>query len=134
MRLAALTTLRLGGPAERLVEVSTREADLVAAVRARPALVLAGGSNVVIADEGVPGTVVLVRTRGVWFEDDALVVAAGEPGTSVVARCVAEGLQGFECLSGIPGSTGATPIQNVGAYGQDVAETRRVGARVRPYG
>src|SRR3954470_24128498 len=122
MRLGGLTTLRLGGPAGRLVEASS-EADLVAAVRARPALVLAGGSNVVIADEGVPGTVVLVRTRGVWFEDDALVVAAGEPWDEVVLRCVAEGLQGFECLSGIPGSTGATPIQNVGAYGQEVAET-----------
>jgi UDP-N-acetylmuramate dehydrogenase len=121
MRLAPLTTLRLGGPAERLVEVDS-EADLIAAARARPALVLAGGSNVVIADEGVPGTVVLVRTRGVTSEDDLLVVAAGEPWDDLVARCVAEGLQGFECLSGIPGSTGATPIQNVGAYGQEVAE------------
>src|SRR3954454_18362476 len=122
MRLAPLTTLRLGGPAERLVEVDS-EADLLAAARARPALVLAGGSNVVIADEGVPGTVVLVRTRGVELADDLLVVAAGEPWDELVARCVAEGLQGFECLSGIPGSTGATPLQNVGAYGQDVSET-----------
>src|SRR3954454_11325375 len=77
MRLAALTTLRLGGPAERLVTVDC-EPDLVAAVRDAPALVLAGGSNVLIADEGVPGTVVLVRTRGVQWEDDELVVAAGE--------------------------------------------------------
>src|SRR3954454_5628037 len=122
MRRGPLTTLRLGGPAERLVEVDS-EADLIAAARARPALVLAGGSNVVIADEGVPGTGVLVRTRGVTSEDDLLVVAAGEPWDDLVARCVAEGLQGFECLSGIPGSTGATPIQNVGAYGQDVSET-----------
>src|SRR3954452_6558638 len=67
MRLAALTTLRLGGPAEGLVTVETEE-ELVAAVRAGPALVLAGGSNVVIADEGVPGTVVLVRTRGISYE------------------------------------------------------------------
>jgi UDP-N-acetylmuramate dehydrogenase len=122
MRLAALTTLRLGGPAGRLVEANS-EAELVAAVRARPALVLAGGSNVVVADEGVPGTVVLVRTRGIRYADGLLEVAAGEPWDDVVARCVAEGLQGFECLSGIPGSTGATPIQNVGAYGQDVSET-----------
>ncbi|HEX6026113.1 MAG TPA: UDP-N-acetylmuramate dehydrogenase [Solirubrobacter sp.] len=122
MRLAALTTLRLGGPAERLVEAHTEE-DLVAAVRERPALVLAGGSNVVIADEGVPGTVVLVRTRGIERDGTRLVVQAGEPWDDVVAYTVREGLQGFECLSGIPGSTGATPIQNVGAYGQDVSET-----------
>src|SRR3954452_15491584 len=89
MRLAALTTLRLGGPAERLVTVDS-EADLVAAVRDAPALVLAGGSNVVIADEGVPGTVVLVRTRGMQWDGGELVVAAGEPWDEVVARCVAE--------------------------------------------
>ena len=122
MRLAALTTLRLGGPAERLVEAHT-EAELVAAVRERPALVLSGGSNVVIADEGVPGTVLLVRTRGISRDGTQLVVQAGEPWDEVVEYCVGEGLQGFECLSGIPGSTGATPIQNVGAYGQDVSET-----------
>src|SRR4051794_39436202 len=115
MRLDVLTTLRLGGPAERL-RTAESEDELVAAVRERPALVLAGGSNVVIADEGLPGTVVLVRTRGVAYEGDLVVVQAGEPWDAVVGRCVAEGRQGFECLSGIPGSTGATPIQNVGAY------------------
>jgi UDP-N-acetylmuramate dehydrogenase len=120
--LAPLTTLRLGGPADRLVEARS-EQELVAAVRADPALVLAGGSNVVIADAGVPGTVVHVLTRGVERDGERLVVQAGEPWDALVARCVAEGLQGFECLSGIPGSTGATPIQNVGAYGQDVSET-----------
>src|SRR3954471_4741553 len=78
MRLAALTTLRLGGPAERLVEVDS-EADLVAGVRERRALVLAGGWNGVVPDEGDPGTVVLVRPRGVTVEDDLLVAAAGEP-------------------------------------------------------
>jgi UDP-N-acetylmuramate dehydrogenase len=78
---------------------------------------------VVIADEGVPGTVVLVRARGIDRDGERLTVAAGEDWDPVVARCVAEGLQGFECLSGIPGSAGATPIQNVGAYGQDVSET-----------
>lgn len=122
MRLAPLTTLRLGGPAQRLVEAHSED-ELVQAVRERPALLLAGGSNVVIADDGVPGTVVLVRTRGVERDGDLLVVQAGEPWDELVARCVADGLQGFECLSGIPGSTGATPIQNVGAYGQDVSET-----------
>jgi UDP-N-acetylmuramate dehydrogenase len=120
--LAPLTTLRLGGPADRLVEARTEE-ELVEAVRADPALILAGGSNVVIADAGVPGTVVHVRTRGVERDGERLVVQAGEPWDAIVERCVAERLQGFECLSGIPGSTGATPIQNVGAYGQDVSET-----------
>jgi UDP-N-acetylmuramate dehydrogenase len=119
--LADYTTLRLGGPADRLIEARTED-ELVAAARAG-ALVLAGGSNVVIADAGVPGTVVLVRTRGIAFDGELLVVAAGEDWDPLVARCVGEGLQGFECLSGIPGSAGATPIQNVGAYGQDVSET-----------
>ena len=88
-----------------------------------PLLVLAGGSNVVIADEGFPGTVVRVLTRGVERDGARITVQAGEPWDDLVADCVARGLQGFECLSGIPGSTGATPIQNVGAYGQEVAET-----------
>lgn len=124
MELAPLTTLRLGGPARRLVEAET-EAELVAAVRDAepPVLILAGGSNVVIADAGVPGTVVRVATRGVERDGQRLRVAAGEPWDPLVAACVEQGLQGFECLAGIPGSTGATPIQNVGAYGQEVAET-----------
>jgi UDP-N-acetylmuramate dehydrogenase len=124
VELAPLTTLKLGGPARRLVEAGT-EAELVAAVRAAepPVLVLAGGSNVVIADEGVPGTVVRVATRGIERDGPRLRVAAGEPWEPLVTLCVEAGLQGFECLAGIPGSTGATPIQNVGAYGQEVAET-----------
>jgi UDP-N-acetylmuramate dehydrogenase len=125
VELAELTTLRLGGPAGRLVEARTDE-ELITAVREadRPALVIAGGSNVVVADEGVPGTVVRIATRGVERDDAGrLVVAAGESWDDLVALTVAEGLQGFECLSGIPGSVGATPIQNVGAYGQEVAET-----------
>jgi UDP-N-acetylmuramate dehydrogenase len=122
--LAPLTTLRLGGPARRLVEAATED-ELIAAVRETepPVLVLAGGSNVVIADEGVPGTVVRIATRGVRRDGARLVVAAGEPWDDLVADCVARGLQGFECLAGIPGSVGATPIQNVGAYGQEVSET-----------
>jgi UDP-N-acetylmuramate dehydrogenase len=129
--LAPLTTLRLGGPATRMVEAET-EAELVDAVAsgdaaAEPILVLAGGSNVVIADAGFTGTVVRVATRGVASgaagDRVELTVAAGEPWDGVVERIVAEGLAGLECLSGIPGSTGATPIQNVGAYGQEVSAT-----------
>jgi UDP-N-acetylmuramate dehydrogenase len=122
--LAPLTTIRLGGPARRLVEART-ETELIAAVREAepPVLVLAGGSNVVIADEGVSGTVVRVATRGVERDGDRLTVAAGESWDELVADCVSRGLQGFECLGGIPGSVGATPIQNVGAYGQEVSET-----------
>jgi UDP-N-acetylmuramate dehydrogenase len=125
--LAPLTTLRLGGPAARVVEARSDD-ELVAAVRAcdeagEPLLVLAGGSNVVVADEGFDGTVVRVLTRGVERDGAALDVAAGEPWDAVVAAAAQEGLAGIECLSGIPGSTGATPIQNVGAYGQDVAQT-----------
>ena len=122
MRLAALTTLGLGGPADRIVTAETED-ELIDAVADDPALVLAGGSNVVIADEGVDGTVVLVRTKGIDVDGELVVVQAGEPWDDVVAHCVQTGLAGIECLSGIPGSTGATPIQNVGAYGQDVAQT-----------
>ena len=125
--LAGLTTLRIGGPARRLVAAHTEE-ELVATVReadaaGEPLLVLAGGSNVVVADAGFPGTVAHIRTRGVTEVDGELRVQAGESWDDLVARCVDGGRQGFECLAGIPGSTGAVPVQNVGAYGQDVAET-----------
>ena len=126
MQLADLTTLRLGGPAARFVEAHTEE-EVVARVREadaedEPVLLLSGGSNVVVADEGFPGTVVHVRTRGVAREGASFTVQAGEPWDEFVAARAAEGMAGIECLSGIPGSTGATPIQNVGAYGQEVAE------------
>jgi UDP-N-acetylmuramate dehydrogenase len=121
VELAELTTLRLGGRAGAFLEAVT-EAELVAAAP-EAALIIAGGSNVVVADSGVSGTVVRVATRGVERSGTVLTVAAGEDWDALVARCVAEGLQGFECLSGIPGTVGATPIQNVGAYGQEVAET-----------
>jgi len=125
--LAAFTTLRLGGAADHLLEVAD-EAETLAAVRSTaPQLILAGGSNVVIADEGFPGTVVLLRQRGIeTHKEDGLVtltVAAGHPWDDVAATAVANGWSGIESLSGIPGSAGATPIQNVGAYGQEVAET-----------
>jgi UDP-N-acetylmuramate dehydrogenase len=125
--LRDLTTLRLGGPAGRYVEAGTEE-EVIDAVRAAdregaPLLVLAGGSNLVIADAGFPGTVLRIGTRGVVRDATTLEVAAGEPWDPLVAACVADELAGVECLAGIPGSVGATPIQNVGAYGQEVAET-----------
>jgi len=129
--LSQLTTLGIGGPARRLVEASTDE-QLVAAVAGADAagerlLVLAGGSNLVIADAGFDGTVVRVLTRGVSASGSGgqvrLRASAGEPWDELVARCAADGLAGIECLSGIPGTVGATPIQNVGAYGQQVAQT-----------
>ncbi len=122
--LAPLTTLRLGGPAARLVEATTA-AELVEAVRAAgdDLLLVGGGSNLVLADAGWPGTAVLIRSRGVTVADDVLVAEAGEPWDELVARTVAEGRSGLECLAGIPGLTGATPVQNVGAYGQEVADT-----------
>ena len=140
--LAGYTTLRLGGPARRLVEAAT-ETEIVAEVQAadgrgEPLLVLGGGSNLVIADEGFPGTVVHVATGGVSHRIAGhgagqgpveLTVAAGEDWDAVVAGCVGEELAGVECLSGIPGRAGATPIQNVGAYGQEVAE-RIISVRV----
>ena len=123
--LASLTTLRLGGPARSLVPCSTQD-ELIEAVRSdEPVLVLAGGSNVVVADEGFPGLVARVETRGIERDGERLTVEAGEPWDDLVALTVGEGLAGFECLSGIPGSTGATPIQNVGAYGQEVSATVR---------
>ena len=132
MELAPYTTLRLGGPARRFVEAATQD-ELVRLVRdadeaGEPVLVLAGGSNVVIADEGFPGTVVRVASRGVRRRTGEhgrvlLEVEAGEPWEPFVAACVDGGLSGIEALSGIPGSVGATPIQNVGAYGQEIAET-----------
>ncbi|WP_446220825.1 UDP-N-acetylmuramate dehydrogenase [Micromonospora sp. IBHARD004] len=130
--MARYTTLRLGGAARRL-ETATSADEIVHKVqeaerRDEPVLILAGGSNVVIGDQGFPGTVVLVRSRGlrVVAEDAETVtvrVEAGEPWDELVAATVANGWSGLECLSGIPGSAGATPIQNVGAYGQEVAET-----------
>jgi UDP-N-acetylmuramate dehydrogenase len=129
------TTLRVGGPARRWVDAET-ESELIDAVakadeQGEPVLVLAGGSNLVVADDGFPGTVVRIGTRGIAadVEDEAscggvrVTVAAGERWDDVVAEAVEREWVGIEALSGIPGSVGATPIQNVGAYGQDVAQT-----------
>ena len=129
--LAGYTTLRLGGPARHFAEAAD-DVELIGQVwaadeRGEPLLVLGGGSNLVVADEGFPGTVVHVATRGVRHRPDGdsvlLTVAAGEDWDTVVAGTVADGLAGLECLSGIPGLAGATPIQNVGAYGQEIAQT-----------
>lgn len=127
VRLADLTTLAVGGPVERLVEVEDA-AELVAAVReadeaGRSLLLLGGGSNVVAPDDGWPGDVVAVRSRGIERSGAVLTVQAGEDWDELVAYTVTHGLSGIEALSGIPGSTGATPVQNVGAYGQEVAQT-----------
>ena len=126
MLLSELTTLRLGGPAGAVAEARD-EAELLEAARGDDVLLVAGGSNLVVADAGWPGTVVRVLTRGIEERADGdrveLTVASGEEWEPFVARCVAEGLAGVESLSGIPGSLGATPIQNVGAYGQEVSET-----------
>lgn len=133
--LAALTTLRVGGPAARLVEATTTD-ELVDAVLEAQAhddewLVLGGGSNVLVGDQGVDGTVIRVMTRGIERLPDVdgsrrpvrLRVAAGEPWDDLVAHTVDEGFAGLEALSGIPGSTGAAPIQNIGAYGQEIGES-----------
>jgi len=130
--LADYTTLRIGGPADKFVEVSTEE-DLITAVRdadaaGEPVLLLSGGSNVVIGDDGFRGTVVKIATRGIRVDADmcsgAMVhIAAGEDWDAVVQRAIAEEWSGLESMSGIPGLTGSTPVQNVGAYGHEVAET-----------
>ncbi|WP_327234995.1 UDP-N-acetylmuramate dehydrogenase [Streptomyces sp. NBC_01317] len=125
--LAPLTTLRLGGPAGRLLTATT-DADVVDAVRAAdeegtPLLIIGGGSNLVIGDKGFDGTALRIATTGFHLDGTTLELAAGEVWTDAVARTVEAGLAGIECLAGIPGSAGATPIQNVGAYGQEVSST-----------
>ncbi|MFG2428835.1 UDP-N-acetylmuramate dehydrogenase [Streptomyces sp. NPDC048590] len=123
--LAPLTTFRLGGPADRLLTATT-DAEVIAAVReaddsGTPLLVVGGGSNLVIGDKGFDGTVLRIATKGFELSGTQLELAAGEVWTDAVARTVDAGLAGIECLAGIPGSAGATPIQNVGAYGQEVS-------------
>jgi len=135
--LAELTTLRVGGPAAEIVHATTEQA-LLDAVRSAdavgsPLLIVAGGSNLVVGDGGFEGTVVRVGTTGVHASSDVpdaavcggvtVTVAAGEPWEPFVEHAVEQGWVGTEALSGIPGSVGATPVQNVGAYGQEVADT-----------
>ena len=129
--LAPLSTMGVGGPARYYVEA--RDEDAVRAAlewaerRGLPVWVLGGGSNLVVADGGVDGLVVRVALRGVAAREVGrtieLTAAAGEPWDDIVRHAVEQGWAGLECLSGIPGLVGATPIQNVGAYGQEVSET-----------
>jgi UDP-N-acetylmuramate dehydrogenase len=136
--LAPMTTLKLGGEAARFVELAS-EGDIEAVARdvdasGAPLFVLGGGSNVVVGDGGVDGLVARMAVRGVKVDREGahvvVHVGAGEPWDDLVARAVDEGWSGLEAMSGIPGLVGATPMQNVGAYGSDVSESI---ARVRAY-
>jgi UDP-N-acetylmuramate dehydrogenase len=132
--LAPLTTFRIGGPAQYFVEASTasevQEAVAFAGSKNLPLFILGGGSNLLVADSGWPGLVLKVAIAGIerrsGTNDEGKVlfdVGAGESWDRFVSRTVVEQCAGVECLSGIPGSVGGTPVQNVGAYGQEVAET-----------
>lgn len=131
--LAPFTTLGVGGPAlffaEARAEEDVPEAVEFAGRQRVPLFVLGGGSNLLVADSGFPGLVLRMGIRGVAETasgEDVLVEAgAGEAWDAVAARCVERGLAGVECLSGIPGTVGGTPVQNVGAYGQEVATVIR---------
>lgn len=137
--LAELTTLRVGGPARLLAECPSIDV-LVDVVRLLddqgiPSLVLGGGSNLLVGDEGFDGVVVLVADNTIELHPDGVLAHAGANWDTVVAATVDAGLGGLECLSGIPGSAGATPVQNVGAYGVEVASVlRRVRLLDRPTG
>src|SRR3954452_3840472 len=129
--LAPLTTLGVGGPARYFLEATTeleiREAIAFAKERALPLFVLGGGSNLVVSDAGWPGLVLKVATRGIsqYSEGGREIydVGAGVEWDRLVERTVSANCAGMECLSGIPGTVGGTPVQNVGAYGQEVADT-----------
>ncbi len=125
--LAPYTTFGIGGPARWFVEAAD-EGSVVEAVRfarekAVPLFVLGGGSNLLISDEGFPGLVLHIALRGIQQEGNLFRVAAGENWDRFVSHAIARGYGGIECLAGIPGTVGGTPVQNVGAYGQEVAET-----------
>lgn len=126
--LAPLTTFKVGGPARYFVDCTSesdvQDAVAYAADHQLPLFVLGGGSNLVIADEGWPGVVAKISIKGIQDTANGFFrVGAGEDWDSLVAQAVAKGYAGIECLSGIPGSAGGTPVQNVGAYGQEVAQT-----------
>jgi UDP-N-acetylmuramate dehydrogenase len=129
--LAPLTTFQIGGPARYFIEARNErevmEAVALATARHLPLFVLGGGSNLVVADQGWPGLVLKVALHGVEFESDSQKMlfnaGAGENWDHLVALAVSKGCAGIECLSGIPGTVGGTPVQNVGAYGQEVSET-----------
>jgi UDP-N-acetylmuramate dehydrogenase len=131
--LAPLTTLGIGGPARYFVNVRTaddgREAVLWAREHGQPLFILGGGSNLVVSDEGWPGLVARIAIAGIERRraKDKILYDAGGGAVwdEFVQHAVAEACAGVECLSGIPGTVGGTPVQNVGAYGQDVSETIR---------
>jgi len=129
--LGSMTTLGVGGPARYFAEAADED-DVVMALafaktRDLPVFVLGGGSNLLVSDQGFAGLVLKIAVKGAKLEpagDNILLsVAAGEEWDRIVATCVETNLGGVECLSGIPGSVGGTPVQNVGAYGQEVADT-----------
>ncbi len=127
--LAPLTTFRVGGPARWFARVVSED-ELTAALhwakrRELPAFLLGGGSNLLVADAGFDGLIVQIASAGIQQDGPTLDVAAGENWDALVSFAVGRGLAGMECLAGIPGSVGATPVQNVGAYGQEVAQTIR---------
>jgi UDP-N-acetylmuramate dehydrogenase len=127
--LAPFTTFEIGGPARWFAE-ATSEDDVEAAVefatvRSLRLFVLGGGSNLLVSDAGFDGLVLRIALRGVQVDGAVLSAAAGEDWDALVARSVDAGLGGMECLSGIPGTVGGTPVQNVGAYGQEVSRTIR---------
>jgi len=129
--LAGFTTFGVGGPAHRFVEVTTLEEAVQALAFASeqelPLFILGGGSNLLISDNGFPGLVILNRIKGfsVARDDDSVLVTAGggEDWQDFADLCAAEGWQGIECLAGIPGTVGASPVQNIGAYGQEVSQS-----------
>lgn len=124
--LAPFTTLGIGGAARFFAEAENEDG-LIAAiqfaeVRGLPVFILGGGSNVLVSDEGFPGLVVRLAIKGIEWKEE-VTAGAGEDWDNFVRQCVERGLAGLECLSGIPGLVGGTPVQNVGAYGQEVSET-----------
>lgn len=125
--LAPLTTFGIGGPARWLAEADSEDALVEAVKFARdgnlPIFVLGGGSNVLASDEGYPGVVVRIALRGIRQNGNRFRVGAGEDWDGFVSHAVALGFGGIECLAGIPGTVGGTPVQNVGAYGQEVADS-----------
>ena len=135
--LSKYTSLRVGGPATKIVQVST-EAQIISAIEEAgdtPILIMGGGTNVLIADKGFEGTVIRISNNSVQSEVDAcsgatLTIGAGEDWDSFVQTTINSGFAGLETLSGIPGTVGAAPIQNIGAYGHEVSEFI---TRVRTY-
>ncbi|CAN2176885.1 MurB UDP-N-acetylmuramate dehydrogenase [Candidatus Nanopelagicaceae bacterium] len=135
--LSKYTSFRVGGPAQKIVQVST-EAEIIAAIEEAgdsPVLIMGGGTNVLIADKGFAGTVIRISNNSVQSEVDAcsgatLTIGAGEDWDTFVQTTIDRGYAGLETLSGIPGTVGAAPIQNIGAYGHEVAEFI---TRVRTY-